>query len=623
MRLARWKADNLLEDFLFSFAIGFALLSYIVMGLGFVGLLRLEVVLPLLIIFFLAGITELRYFVVNLSQRLTHLDFKPGFRSIPLMLLFVLLLIQAGMNLIASFTPPYEWDTLSYHLYCQKQYIASGKIVKLPFIHQSYYTCGVELVYGVCLLLDSDIALKLLHNFFGWLVLLLIYVMCRRWFSQRTALLASAIFYTCPIPVWFAGVGKNDLGTIFFITLALYASLRWWEGITISEGSSSKYRGWFLFAIVLMGISLHIDYRGLIALAIVSLFFTYHLLFVRWQKSLLTSIIIFVAGALLIGSPWYIRNYVYTGGGSPVYPFFTAQLGGTSGHYFEEVIAELNQKYRLSGPALTPDYSIWYYLSLPFWKFTILGRNYDLARFNAKITPLYLILLPLFIFCRKPKIAQQLLAIGLLYIVLTQLTRSNHTRYLVPIFPLLAVAAAFIVNGGCHESWQTVRKLLLGVVLLVCTALVYDNGITFLRHKSLEYVAGIMNREQYVTLRSEIYPAVKFINTKLPRDAKILFISDERLYYCERTAFPLTALRLARFVIAAGNNAMIEWRDLIARLGITHILYNPGFHLGFEQLPKVSLVVDEFLEKYKAEHLKEIYAQYGIEIYEVTMQETH
>ncbi|MCX7767340.1 MAG: hypothetical protein N2246_11610, partial [Candidatus Sumerlaeia bacterium] len=144
--------------------------------------------------------------------------------------------------------------------------------------------------------------------------------------------------------------------------------------------------------------------------------------------------------------------------------------------------------------------------------------------------------------------------------------------------------------------------------------------ITLLRHKSLEYVAGITNREQYLALRSEIYPAVRFINTELPREAKILFISDERLYYCERSAIPLTAMRLARIINATGDNAMIEWRKLIDLLGITHILYNPSFHRRFEQLPKVSLLVDKFLEKYKTEHLQQIYNNYGIEIYRIKPQ---
>lgn len=616
VRLLHWHAENLLIELLCSFAMGFALLSYTAMFLGFTGLLRFWVVIPVLIIYTVCGAFELKYFITRIFRAFPG-EWKLITGSTLSVFLLVIILFQMGMNCIDSFTPPYEWDTLSYHLYCPKEYIKAGRIIKLPFIHQSYYACGVEQVYTLCLMLRSHIAPKLLHCFLGFMTLLLIYEMGRRLFTRTVALVAMVIFYTCPIPVWYSGIGKNDLGTVFFLTLAFYTFIRWWQETGGSSANSKKQS--LLLSLFFTGVGIHIDYRGLIVVAVISLFLLYQIFAQTKERKakLIATLMLFLLVPILIASPWYIRNYIYTKGGSPVYPFLVKWFGGVDGHYFDSLFSRLRQKYHSHPVVLVSPKSIWYYLSLPFWKFTILGRNYDLARFNAKVTPLYLILLPLFIFARKPKVAKELLALGLVYIVLTQAMRSNHTRYLAPIFPLLALVSAYVVTEGFPIHWKIVRRLLAGIVCLVVLALVYDNTITFFRHKSLEYVLGIINERSYITLRSEIYPASEFINTELPSDAKLLCISEERLYYIRRQAIPLTATRMARFIKTTGVHTMDEWKKLLAELEVTHILYNPGFHRRFEQVKTISDTVDEFFSRYKEKYLEPIYNRYGIEVYRI------
>ena len=109
----------------------------------------------------------------------------------------------------------------------------------------------------------------------------------------------------------------------------------------------------------------------------------------------------------------------------------------------------------------------------------------------------------------------------------------------------------------------------------------------------------------------------EFINKELPPQARLLFISDERLYYIRRQAIPLTASRMARFIKITGNHTMDEWKKLLTKLGITHILYNPGFHRRFEQVRAISDTVDEFFTRYKQQYLEPVYNRYGIEIYRI------
>ena len=268
VRLFRWKGDTLLVEMLASFGAGFALLSYTAMVLGFLGLLRFSVVITILILFFIAGAFEIKHFVRRFISSAPR-EFRTLCSGFLVGAMLVIIGFQVVMNFTESLTPPYEWDTLSYHLLCQKEYIEAGKIIKLPFIHQSYYACGTELVYGICLLLRTQIAPKLLHCFFGLMILGLIYEMGRSFINRFAGLLAAMIFYTCPIPVWFSGVGKNDLATIFFVTFAMYAFIRWWQGLETDRG---ECKSWFVLLIVFTAISMHVGYRCRVLAATIAFF---------------------------------------------------------------------------------------------------------------------------------------------------------------------------------------------------------------------------------------------------------------------------------------------------------------------------------------------------------------
>ncbi len=615
LRLIAWTPDTVLLECVCSFVVGFAVLGYTYLLLGTLGLINRWIVLVVLLAY--SGVSWKQ--LLLLRKRIVSAfpgEFQQALSSPLCRLLFIIIVVQAVLNGISSMTPPYEWDTLSYHLQCQKEYITAGTISRLPYIHQSFYPCGVELVYGISLLMRSHIAPKLLHCFMGFLSLLVIYEIGRRYFSRTVALLAGVIFYTCPIPVWFSGVGKNDLGLILVYSSTFYLILRCWEAYR--EGRPESKR-WLTVSILFLGIGIHLDYRGFIVLVVVALFLLTRVLVSRAIAGGTLVKVLFgtIIGASIIGSPWYIGNYIYTNGGSPVYPFMVGTFGGKRTHAFDKHAFELKQKYDSRSPTLTPTKSLWYYLSLPLWNYTIYGRNYDLARFNAKVTPLYLLLLPLYIFARKRHAARDLLFLGLGYIFISQCMRVTHTRYIAPSFPLLAVVAGYVVHEGFSSRWKAMKYVLGAVVVAVSLFLLYDNFITVIRHRSIEYVVATLPERDYLTLRSEIYPAARYINQALPEDARILFLSDERLYYCRKPALPLTATRLAKFVEVTGEHSIDEWNSWLERRGITHILYNPGFHKAFEQVESVSEVVDTFMQGYRSRYLKEVYNKYGIHIYAI------
>ncbi|MCD5390694.1 hypothetical protein LR007_02375 [candidate division NPL-UPA2 bacterium] len=101
----------------------------------------------------------------------------------------------AAIALIGALTPPLNYDTLSYHLGVPKIYIRNHRIMYLPHQVYSNFPFTLQMLYTLSLLLKGDILAKLIHLSFGLLTVGAIYCFSRRYFSQKIALLAAAIFY--------------------------------------------------------------------------------------------------------------------------------------------------------------------------------------------------------------------------------------------------------------------------------------------------------------------------------------------------------------------------------------------------------------------------------------------
>jgi len=228
-----------------------------------------------------------------------------------------LLLVLIISVLILSLVPPVSRDALIHHLALPKLYLEHGGIFEIPFMDFSYYPMNLDLLYLIPLYFGNDIIPKFIHFSFALLTAWLVFYYLRRRINSIYAVLGAVFFLSIPIIVKLSITVYVDLGLIFFSTASLLLMFKW-----IESRFSLKY---LIFSAVFCGLALGTKYNGLIVLFLLSLF----VVFIksrdctnernRFPKALGAGIF-FGLVALLIFSPWMIRNYLWTG--NPIFPLY-------------------------------------------------------------------------------------------------------------------------------------------------------------------------------------------------------------------------------------------------------------------------------------------------------------
>ncbi len=215
------------------------------------------------------------------------------------------LVLTLVLTVLMALTPPISWDGLFYHLTGPALYIARGRIAPLDVnIPHLAFPSLMEMLFGLAMLMRGDGAAKLLHLAYGLLLAALVYRLSRRWQGGRAAEWSLLLLAAIPMVAVLAGWAYNDLALAFYQLAALYALLAWQE---------TGHRGWLRVGGVLGGLALGLKYTAfpLPLVGLVYLLCQRH----RSRRGALT----FVLFTGLVASPWYLRNWAFTG--NPVYPF--------------------------------------------------------------------------------------------------------------------------------------------------------------------------------------------------------------------------------------------------------------------------------------------------------------
>ncbi|MCX7841279.1 MAG: hypothetical protein N2559_17725, partial [Anaerolineae bacterium] len=149
-----------------------------------------------------------------------------------------------------------------------------------------------------------------------------------------------------------------------------------------------------------------------------------------------------------------------------------------------------------------------------------------------------------------------------------------QTRLLFPAFPAFALLAAIAYErlSALDMPQFSLQRFTRLVVLLVLGLTALGYAIGFASSSALAYLVGAESRAAYLTRHlGEYGAAMQFINTQLPREARILFLWEPRVYYAERAAQPDS-------ILDAGAHWRWQYRDVDAiaaewrARGYTHVL---------------------------------------------------
>ena len=472
-------------------------------------------------------------------------------------MLFLLLTLP---GFLLAMLPPFYKDTLIYHLYIPKLMISARTFVEISGLSNANFPLGMELIYGVGLMIDRPELCRLLHYGFFWLLLYTAYKTGNR-FGKWGGLVAAIVIALTPSMQIVATWGYIDITLAFIILSTLLA---------ISDAKMiSGLRG-MVFIGLLIGFSLWMKYLSLYFAGTCMILMLLSLN--RSGAKPMTVVGRCAFGgivAALFASPWYLKNLIQTG--NPVWPYFTNLFGGKLlwDDYYNLAYFHLLSNYGYGE-------GIWKYLLAPWYM--VRHARFESVVYDGVIGWVYL---PLFLLVvagvfrfRKNDDFLKIATLQVLIGYVLWLTNSQQMRFLLPtiaLMPILGVAGTYRI----FEKTR-IRTWILGV-LLVLSLLGFRQINSYYHSLSPgKYLIQIENRDQFLNRVEPLHPSYKFINRNLPADSKIyLLLVKNKRYYLERDSFSdsifehFTVQRVIRESQNAGD--LHKW---MLENGFTHILFD-------------------------------------------------
>ena len=524
-------------------ALGLGALAYAALALGLVGLYRAPVLLAgvlLLAVLLRRDLAASGAGLLALARRARRGGVQGIPRGVPA--LAALLTFGALLALAGALTPPHHYDPLAYHLLGPQRYLATGWIRPLEEIVYANLPLTVELLYGVGLAFGSEVFGQLLHLAFGGLTAAALWALARRHFDAPTASLALAVFLSTPLVVVWARVANIDLALTLYLLLMVMATLRATSderratseepdpgeaaashttasGSTfVARRSSLAARRWLALAGAFAGLALATKYQALFAVPLLAVVLLVDGLLFRRRggRGALADVGVFLGVAVLVGSPWYARNWLQLG--NPVWPLFVGGRG------FGPLAVELVD-YFARGMALSPRTPLGYLL-LPLRAYT----RGSIEQTLAILSPLYLLLPALLVLPRQRELVYLLVpAAGL---AVGWALGFQELRYLLPLCPALSLAAAYALRAARERP--LLRRLVLPALAMAALLTAF---VVFLHVGADRPVAVLLGRESRdAYLRRSVavgatYRATSFLAERArPGDTIVLF-NDAQLYY--------------------------------------------------------------------------------------------
>jgi hypothetical protein len=587
LRRLRAPTEGLAEEIPFAAGLGLGLLSLLMLAAGLLRQLHLAAGIALVV---LMGVLGWRQAVRLLREAVALLPrIRVDAAGAGLLVFFLGAGVVSVLGALAPVTGN-DYDALVYHLTIPKLYLRQGGIHSLPWLTHSNFPFGMEMLYLLGLLLRDETLAKLFHLGFGWLTALAIYAFGRRWWSGRAGALGAAAFAAVPLVGWEMTVAYNELAFTLYAFLTVYALARWYE---------QRDSGWLWVGAITCGLAL-----GTKMLALAVLLFAGVVVIWRGVKEWpreegrkggreeerprptspagplpkrgegekesrlrgLVPLLGFVAIALVVAGPWYVKTYLWTG--NPVYPFFYEVFGGrywTAARAAEYAAAQ--QAFGLGGGPLR-------FLALP-WNLTMQPQAFfdqpgALRDFNVLVTvfgPLLLAFVPVLLVAgpvgRPGRLA---LWFALLYTALW-FAMSQNGRYLLPILPGLCAGAGLAAarlaarRGVTRIAASGAYAAALGASLL--TSMVLTAPVA-------RAAVGLEPRRDFLARVSPVYGIAEWVNANTPETARIMVLGDEpRMFYLDRDF--LLGNHASIFTAGELNNTD-AFLGALRRLKVTHVL---------------------------------------------------
>jgi len=411
--------------------------------------------------------------------------------------LMILIVLQAFVNIIGVFGPELAFDALWYHLTLPKLYLVHHSIFFIPggLLYYSGMPKIAEMLYIAGLAFGNETIPKLIHFSFGILICVALYKLSRKFFNPVISWIAVVVFYSNLVVGWESITAYIDLTRTFFEILALWGFINWWENQRLK---------WLMLSAILVGFSITTKLLAIGSLVIFTVLILMKILPSRMTKN----IFLYWISALVIPLPWLIFSYFHTE--NPVYPFFT--------HMYPVSLLPVN-------PIL-------------FFKETwnLLTHSSD------PLSPLYIIFLPLIIYC-YPSFKKEIKLIAwysLLGIIVWYFTpRTGGGRFIIPYLPAFSMVVAACINEVLQKK-QTYgsffAKFLVALVILV--SLISIGYRLAANSKYIPALIGKESKQQFFTTHlnfsyGDFFDTDDYFKNHIKQNDMVLLYGFHNLYYVD------------------------------------------------------------------------------------------
>lgn len=475
-------ADNT-EALVFSTALGFGLLAYLVFGLGSLGLLKSWVFV----------------WVIGVIFALTCRDWSsvfPGVFVLPSSNLRKMIgffcVLAAIFSLMGALAPATGQDELCYHLMQPANYVRAGRIYEVPFSTNSLWPYLMEMLFTLGILLNGAELAKFFHFAMYLVAGGAIYCFVKRFGRPKDAFWGLVIYSLTPATFIQSAFAYVDNALAAYLFLCAYALCLY---------SQSKKEHWVILAGALAGFAISTKLIGVFILPIAVVFFL--------RNFKMSAILKFGAAFLVCGSAWYLRAAILRG--NPIFPFYPQFFGGHGWNDQTYVDAHGRGMGWLS------------FLTLP-WDTTLYPDWFG----GEHIGPLYLMLLPLLIFQRPwQRSTKYALGFAMGYAVLWFKVDPN-IRFFFPALAFLSAALAPApeqLMGENKSGWKIFYSLIFVAIFGFLSSL----AVYHFRQEARLFFSG--SKDAYLMVRERSYNVAKIINQKLTRNDRILSTGEARGYY--------------------------------------------------------------------------------------------
>jgi hypothetical protein len=604
LKIIRWlrlTPSSYLEIIVFAVPIGLGVFAYGILALGLLGFLEAQYLILWFVVLFFWTYNEWRELVSTGKHKLGRVfgDFKRvNIGKKALLLVFALILL---LTLFQALTPPWDYDGLMYHLQGPRIFLNSGKILPLPDTWGANGPFTIEILYMFGLRFNSDTFAKLLHMGYAILLVLATFAFGRRFLRREGGWLAAAVLVAIPIfPIW-ASWAYADMAWAVYEFLSLYALILW---------IGTHHREWLVVSGLTMGLALGSKYLALGSAVVLSLVVIWASRRLGW-KLIIQNAAIFWGVAVFVGSPWYLKNWFWTG--NPVYPLYFGGLSWTE----ERVRLLMSYLYSFGTGHRLSDY-----LLLP-WNIYAQYRRYSTLLGDIELPSLLFPFLLFYPFVRHKRIIHFLAVIVLLRLVVWAIG-SQQIRFLLPILPGLSLltASTFLGIGDKFKGKQSVRIFQGGVIggVVIVTLIV---SVTLFRIRPLDVIFGKESKASFLKRRISDFSAISYIQEQLKPEDRVLFMWDGQGYYCDERCLPDTEQSRWTLLSMNANYDASKVSTQLREAGVTHLLLTKDLALILEHDPEHSNVqaANYFLQQYSELCTNLIYSDGWSSLYKITCQE--